>query len=96
MMTTLLPMKMNSNDSELSQLLAIEAAKSRTNGFDLLDVVMKHCVKAFDANEVEVEWPKYSQTNNVFKFGERMLLTAKLAAKLGRVYSDRTVAMPHS
>jgi hypothetical protein len=93
MMTTLLPMKTNSNDSELSQLLAIEAAKSRTNGFDLLDVVMKHCVKAFDANEVEIEWPKYSQTNNVFKFGERMLLTAKLAAKRGQVYNDRTVAM---
>jgi hypothetical protein len=91
--TTLLPMKTNATDSELSQLLAIEAAKSRTNGFDLLDVVMKHCVKAFDANEVEIEWPKYSQTNNVFKFSERMLVTAKLAAKRGQVYSERTVAM---
>jgi hypothetical protein len=86
-------MKTNATDSELSQLLAIEAAKSRTNGFDLLDVVMKHCVKAFDANEVEIEWPKYSQTNNVFKFSERMLVTAKLAAKRGQVYSERTVAM---
>jgi hypothetical protein len=85
--TTLLPMKTNATDSELSQLLAIEAAKSRTNGFDLLDVVMKHCVKAFDANEVEIEGPKYSQMNNVFKFSERMLVTAKLAAKRGQVYS---------
>jgi hypothetical protein len=68
-------------------------ATSRTNGFQLIEIVMKHCMKAFDSNEVEMEWPKYMNYNNVFTFGQKMLQTAKLAAKKGQVLTDRTVAI---
>jgi hypothetical protein len=92
--TKLLPMKTNANDeSELSQLLEMAVANSRPNGFQLLEIVMKQCVKIFDSNEVELEWPKYSNYNNVFQYGKKMLQTAKLAAKKGQVYSERTVAI---
>jgi hypothetical protein len=87
-------MKTNANDeSELSQLLEMAVANSRPNGFQLLEIVMKQCVKIFDSNEVELEWPKYSNYNNVFQYGKKMLQTAKLAAKKGQVYSERTVAI---
>jgi hypothetical protein len=50
----LLPMKSNANNSELSNLLALVTANWRANGFELLHSLFKHCITAFNPDEVTI------------------------------------------
>lgn len=89
----LLPMKENADGSELSQLLSIDKVDRNKNGWDLLHTVFRCCVTIFNPEEVELCWPSYGNSNNIYKFAERIMTVAKLSRKKGEACTDYNVTM---
>ena len=89
----LLPMKGNANNSELSQALMMATSQTNPNGYDLLFVMLKTLIKAFDDENLELPWPRYIDHNTIFSFAEAMERTLILSSKQGRVIPPRVAAM---
>jgi hypothetical protein len=85
----LLPMQVNADGSILSQALAIATDKSVPNGYELLEVLLKTLVVAFDSDQLEVVWPKYVDYDSPLLFASAIEQTVIMASKRQQTVSAK-------
>jgi hypothetical protein len=77
----LLPMQNNADNSKLAEALALATDASIPNGYDLLFVLLKELVPAFDHEKVEISWPQFSEYESIPAFATAVEQTIILASK---------------
>ena len=87
--TKLLPMNDNSNDSELSLALELPMDPEDQNGYEILHVLLKKTVAAFDDEHLELTWPRYHDFDTPTQYAEAVRTTVMLAAKRNQPYKPK-------
>jgi hypothetical protein len=89
----LLPMQVNNDGSKLAQALALATDASMPNGYDLLHVMLKTLVAAFDDEVLEITWPKYSTFGSILEFATAVEQTVLLASKRQQAVSQKNAVL---
>jgi hypothetical protein len=89
----LLPMQVRRDNSELSQALTIATKAGKPNGYELLHVVLRKTIPAFDINKVRIEWPQYSKYESVLLYASAIEQTMLLAAKRHQTFTAKSAAL---
>lgn len=85
----LLPMQNNADNSKLAEALALATDASIPNGYDLLFVLLKELVPAFDYEKVEITWPQFSDYDSILAFATAVEQTIILASKRQQLVSPK-------
>jgi hypothetical protein len=69
--TKLLPMHVNDDHSELANALILACIEAcieaeLPNGYELLYVLLRHLIPAFNKDKVTIDWPAYSEFEDIF------------------------------
>lgn len=86
----LLPMQVNADGSKLAQALALA---TDANGYDLLHVLLKTLVPAFDDEVLEITWPKLSDYGSILEFATAVEQTVLLASKRQQAVSRNNAVL---
>lgn len=89
----LLPMQTRRDNSELSQALTNATKAGKPNGYELLHVVLRKLIPAFDFNKVRIEWPQYGNYDSVLLYASAIEQTMLLAAKRRQTFSAKSTAL---
>jgi hypothetical protein len=86
-------MQVNADGSKLAQALALATDASMPNGYDLLHVLLKTLVPAFDDEVLEISWPKYSEYGSILAFATAVELTVLLSSKKQQTVSGKNAVL---
>jgi threonine dehydratase len=86
-------MQVNADGSKLAQALALATDASMPNGYDLLHVLLKTLIPAFDDEVLEITWPKYSEFSSILEFATAVEQTALLATKRQQAVSEKNYVL---
>lgn len=90
----LLPMQVNADDSELAQELKLATDTSVPNGYELLHILLRKLVPAFDfEHNLELPWPKFSEYDTVLLYALAVDQTVLMASKRQQRVSPKNAAL---
>ena len=81
--TKILPMNKYADDSEVSHALSSVTSQVKPNGYELLHVLLKKMIPAFNGEILDMYWPRYVDYTTIFKYAKSMERTVILASKQG-------------
>jgi hypothetical protein len=88
----LLPMQVNADGSELSEALEMATDKEVPDGYELLWVLIQKLIPAFDEEELDTPWPKYSDYDTIFQYALAIEQTVMMKAKRQDHVAPKVVA----
>ena len=61
------------DDSEVSHALSSATSQVKPNGYELLHVLLKKMIPAFNGEILDMYWPRYVDYTTIFKYAKSSL-----------------------
>jgi hypothetical protein len=92
--TKLLPMQVNDDHSELANELTLACTETELpNGYELLYVLLRHLIPAFNVDKVTLIGRSFSDFEDIFLYANAVEQTVLLAAKHRQTFTAKSAAL---